>query len=354
MNTNEKQLPLPDLQILKNLARLFDKDGYAQLQFVPFRNNGEIQQKNELPDLLEQEKRLLNHINRKEPILYEHSFCKGYYQNYFNIGKKLSLLADLFLNSSPLPISMIKEDLKYYYEIIEPYCQKIDADTIRFPFRIIQVFELIIVADALDSPLSDRVFFFRDSCLLSSFLRERQKFTGIVADIGTGSGILGLTAAVLGAEKVIALDINPRAVGFAKLNAELNGLADRVEVKLGSIEEALAYKLSWLISNPPYMYCDETTNTFCINGGDDLGMGIPIHFINQAVNHKVPTTMILATPISSQGKNEFEKLLPQKAATNHKRVISTEKLYKQIASHVPLLQKDVAARELAIYEFLER
>lgn len=46
----------------------------------------------------------------------------------------------------------------------------------------------------------------------------------IVLDIGTGSGILALAAAVLKAKRVIALDIDPEAVKHAQENAALNDL----------------------------------------------------------------------------------------------------------------------------------
>ena len=51
-----------------------------------------------------------------------------------------------------------------------------------------------------------------------------------VADVGTGSGILSLAAARLGASEVWATDIDPLACRIARENVETNGLADIVHI----------------------------------------------------------------------------------------------------------------------------
>ncbi len=54
----------------------------------------------------------------------------------------------------------------------------------------------------------------------------------IVIDYGCGSGILGIAALLLGAEKVYATDIDPQAILATRQNAEINGVADRLWVDL--------------------------------------------------------------------------------------------------------------------------
>jgi ribosomal protein L11 methyltransferase len=55
-----------------------------------------------------------------------------------------------------------------------------------------------------------------------------------VLDVGTGSGILAIAAARLGARAVLALDIDPVCVEVAGRNVADNGLAGSVTVALGS------------------------------------------------------------------------------------------------------------------------
>lgn len=56
-----------------------------------------------------------------------------------------------------------------------------------------------------------------------------------VVDVGTGSGILGITALILGAKSAVMTDIDPVAVQTAKRNAELNGVKDRALITLDNL-----------------------------------------------------------------------------------------------------------------------
>ncbi|MDI3318083.1 MAG: 50S ribosomal protein L11 methyltransferase [Bacillota bacterium] len=60
--------------------------------------------------------------------------------------------------------------------------------------------------------------------------------SGPVLDVGTGSGILAITVALLDeTREVRALDIDPVAVRVARHNVEENQVADRVHVALGEV-----------------------------------------------------------------------------------------------------------------------
>jgi ribosomal protein L11 methyltransferase len=54
-----------------------------------------------------------------------------------------------------------------------------------------------------------------------------------VIDVGSGSGVLGIAAAKLGAAHVRAVDVDPEAVRATKASAALNGVADVVEATEG-------------------------------------------------------------------------------------------------------------------------
>jgi len=84
---------------------------------------------------------------------------------------------------------------------------------------------------------------------------------GWVADVGTGSGAIGLALATEGSyDRVIATDISPDALAVARRNA--TALARQIggafELRLGNLLEPLAGEsLEAVVSNPPYIADDE-------------------------------------------------------------------------------------------------
>lgn len=70
-----------------------------------------------------------------------------------------------------------------------------------------------------------------------------------VLDVGSGSGILALAAARLGAERVECLDTDPVAVEVTRANAVANGLADRVHATHGSLPERAAEPYGLVLAN---------------------------------------------------------------------------------------------------------
>lgn len=68
-----------------------------------------------------------------------------------------------------------------------------------------------------------------------------------VLDVGTGSGILAIAAARLGAGQVVALDIDPVAVNVARENAEKNGVV--VDVRAGTLDRLESEEADLVIAN---------------------------------------------------------------------------------------------------------
>ena len=73
-----------------------------------------------------------------------------------------------------------------------------------------------------------------------------------VLDLGTGSGIGAVFAALRGSS-VVAVDINPEAVRCARINALLNRCDGRIDVRLGDLFEPVrGQAFDLVLFNPPF------------------------------------------------------------------------------------------------------
>ncbi len=80
-------------------------------------------------------------------------------------------------------------------------------------------------------------------------LIEKYYQGGSLLDVGTGSGILAIAAARLGAKDIVAVDIDPDAVRVAKENVEHNGLSGCVDVRQGDLLKGLDRAFDLAVAN---------------------------------------------------------------------------------------------------------
>jgi len=79
-----------------------------------------------------------------------------------------------------------------------------------------------------------------------------------VAAIGTGSGVIAVALAHFLPQTVVdATDTSDTALRIARLNAEQNGVIDRILFLMGDVTTPLTCQLDALVSNPPYIPTDD-------------------------------------------------------------------------------------------------
>jgi len=77
---------------------------------------------------------------------------------------------------------------------------------------------------------------------------------GSALDMGTGSGILAVEAALKPeVTSVLAVDVNPSAIDEAKRRAAENGVSSKISFKVGDLFEGIKGRFDWIIFNPPYL-----------------------------------------------------------------------------------------------------
>jgi len=87
---------------------------------------------------------------------------------------------------------------------------------------------------------------------------KKNNSTVKVLEIGTGSGIISVMLALLIKDiKIIAVDINEKALELAKQNAMKHKVNDKIEFRLSNLYENVNEKdIDMTISNPPYIAND--------------------------------------------------------------------------------------------------
>jgi methylase of polypeptide subunit release factors len=92
-----------------------------------------------------------------------------------------------------------------------------------------------------------------------------------VLDLGCGGGVQALLAA-RHAERVVGVDLNPRALAFARFNARLNGIHN-IEWREGDLFEPVAgERFDLVVCNPPYVVSPESWLLFRDGGGAGDGI----------------------------------------------------------------------------------
>lgn len=109
-----------------------------------------------------------------------------------------------------------------------------------------------------------------------------RRHVGSALDLGCGSGTLGALATVH-ADRVVATDINERAVAFATFNADLNGL-EHMECRVGDLFEPVdGERFDLIVCNPPYVI--SPTDTYAYRDG---GTVVCREIVSRAAEHLNP------------------------------------------------------------------
>lgn len=90
-------------------------------------------------------------------------------------------------------------------------------------------------------------------------------------DLGTGTGILALHAASH-SDRVVATDLNPRAVELARFNAMLNGVPNVECLSGDGFSPVAGRKFDRIVSNPPFFITPGSQFLFCDNPMDLDGL----------------------------------------------------------------------------------
>ena len=130
--------------------------------------------------------------------------------------------------------------------------------------RVVPHDDLLIASDRLDVEGADRVAGVHRPSATLAHLTVREPVERAL-DVGTGNGIQALLLS-RHAGRVVATDINPRALAFAAFNLALNDV-ENVELRQGSLLEPVTGEtFGCAVSNPPYVVSPDADFTFRDSG----------------------------------------------------------------------------------------
>ena len=197
------------------------------------------------------------------------------------------------------------------------------AKKIRFAGRVFYIFDYVY------EPAED-----------TFLIAKHLKVDGFVLDVGTGCGIMSVLAASK-AKHVVAVDINPYAARCAKINAEVNGVSDKIDILIGDLFNPIHENLTFdtILFNAPYLPDEKRKESkslieYAWSGGKD-GREVIDRFIQQAPKYLKPYGRILLVQSSL---SDVEKTIREfRKRRLQARIIDEEKIFFETISLIEAL-----------------
>jgi methylase of polypeptide subunit release factors len=166
---------------------------------------------------------------------------------------------------------------------------------LRCAIRVSSIGEDLFVHSAYPTVASDAVFFGPDTYRFVAAIRARmapsERPLRRVADIGCGAGPGGvLVARQHPSAEVTLVDINPTALAYSKLNADLAGVRNVVAVQ-SDLLSGVDGSFDLIVSNPPYLN-DPLARAYR-HGGGALGEGLSLAIVREALGRLGPSGQLI-------------------------------------------------------------
>jgi SAM-dependent methyltransferase len=209
----------------------------------------------------------------------ERAFFRGCREALFDFHREHPrLYKRLFLESASIPRAT-SHGLEPLVEI--GILQHVGLD-VHCALRITVFQSLVIITDPFTLREPGRVFpISRDESMFLAAQMRVQAGTQVL-DVGTGSGIYALRAAKNGAT-VVATDVNPKALAYARLNAALNAVSERIDFRLqGSFDGLGTDRFDLVVSDPPIIPTPPGSGFFVHSDGGVKGTGVSRAILEEA------------------------------------------------------------------------
>lgn len=227
-------------------------------------------------------------------------------------GAEARNLREVFGWSRPFRESLLSPAMRTLMEraeVLEPFGE----GALRSRVRFASVDELLCVHSAWPTLAPDSVFFGPDSYRFVVLIRRALAMRSgssveTVVDIGCGSGVGGLVAARAlrkPPSRLVLADICSKALDYARINAELNGLV--AECRESDVLQSVTGEIDLILANPPYLV--DPAHRLYRDGGGVHGSEISLRIVREALARLAPGgRLILYTGAAVvEGEDQFRR-----------------------------------------------
>jgi methylase of polypeptide subunit release factors len=166
---------------------------------------------------------------------------------------------------------------------------------------------MLLLHSAFPTTAEDSVFFGPDTYRFAHSINLHLQTTSHpilrAVDIGCGSGAGAMLIARARPEAhVYAVDINPRALHFAQVNAAVAAL-DNLECRHSNILNGVDGAFDLIVANPPYM--KDSRRRAYRHGGDALGADLSVRIVRESIQRLAPGgSLVLYTGVAMVGEDD--------------------------------------------------
>lgn len=199
---------------------------------------------------------------------------------------------------------------------------EVDGDVVRATVSILPLDGLWLVGDRLNergAPEGQRVPNTDLSTLLTASVISHRPAVAML-DLGTGTGVHALRAARHCAS-VVGVDINPRALMYARFNAGLNAVDNAEWIEGGFFDHLGSRRFDLVVANPPFIIAPDRDDPHRFGGsaGDalsrDVTRGAAAHLCEGG------TASVLCDVALGTGQDWIDTLAPWTAGTGCDAVV---------------------------------
>ena len=185
--------------------------------------------------------------------------------------------------------------------LIESGLLQYDGSRLKSAVRWSSLDGLLLVHSAFPTTAEDSVFFgpdtYRFAQSIQRHLTSNQQPIKRAVDIGCGTGAGALLIAKANPQaEVLAVDINPKALVFTEVNAELAGLSN-VHCHSSNVLNDVDGEFDLIVANPPYM--KDAKKRAYRHGGDSLGADLSVRIVRESIERlSVGGSLLLYTGVA--------------------------------------------------------